>query len=50
MLLIKEELDNKKEIKVDIFNDESKKIITLKDKVIYYNKEYDVMMMENMNI
>ncbi len=46
----KEELDNKKEIKVDVFNDESKKIITLKDKVIYYNKEYDVMMMENMNI
>ena len=41
----KKDLDEKNEIEVDLFNEESK-IIRIKDKVIYYNKEYDVKMIE----
>ena len=41
----KEYLDSKNEIKVDLYNDESK-IINIKNKVIYYNKEYDVVVVE----
>ena len=41
----KKDLDEKNEIEVDLFNEESK-IIRIKDKVIYYNKEYDVTMIE----
>ena len=42
----KEYLDSKNEIKVDLYNDEKPKIINIKDKVIYYNKEYDVVVVE----
>ena len=41
----KKDLDEKNEIEVDLFNEESK-IIRIKDKVIYYNEEYDVTMIE----
>ena len=41
----KEYLDSKNEIKVELYNDESK-IINIKNKVIYYNKEYDVVVVE----
>ena len=40
-----EDLNGKNEIKVDIFMTGSK-MIKIKDKIIYYNKEYDVTMIE----